>query len=97
MVEVVETAEMKKIIRRRDSQAKKIGVEEDAIKDSQGYYPNIQCHKCQKYGHYVNNCNSDKCYNCGRWKKQGKGGRDYRAEEKVEETINLALDDAINA
>ena len=32
MVEVVKTAKMKKIIRRRDSRAKKIGVEEDAIK-----------------------------------------------------------------
>ena len=33
MVEVVKAAEIKDIIRRRDSRAKKIGVEEDAIKD----------------------------------------------------------------
>ena len=33
MVEVVKTAVMKDIIRRRDSQAKQIGVEEDAIKE----------------------------------------------------------------
>ena len=29
-------------------------------------YPNIQCYKCHKYGHYANDCNSEKCYNCGR-------------------------------
>ena len=29
-------------------------------------YSNIQCYKCHKYGHYANDCNSDKCYNCGR-------------------------------
>ena len=34
MVEVVKTVEMKKIIRRRDSRARKICVEEDAIKDA---------------------------------------------------------------
>ena len=33
MVEVVKTTEMKKIIKRRDSWAKQIGVEEDTIKD----------------------------------------------------------------
>ena len=33
MVEVVKTAKMKKFISRRDSRAKKIGVEEDAIKE----------------------------------------------------------------
>ena len=60
---------------------------------SQGYNSNIQCYKCQKYGHYGNNCNSDKCYNCGR---MGHYARDCRAKEKVEETINLALDDATN-
>ena len=59
----------------------------------QGYNSNIRCYKCQKYGHYANNCNSDKCYNCGR---MGHYERDCRAEEKVEETINLALDDATN-
>ncbi|XP_022932474.1 uncharacterized protein LOC111438881 [Cucurbita moschata] len=61
MVEVVKTVEMKKSIRRRDSQAKQIDVEEDAIKDANGSL-----------------------------------ARDCRAEEKVEETINLALDDATN-
>ena len=34
MVEVVKIVEMKKIIRRRNSRAKKIGVEDDAIKDA---------------------------------------------------------------
>ena len=34
MVEVVKTAQMKKIIKRRDSRAKQIGVEDDAIKDT---------------------------------------------------------------
>ena len=33
MVEVVKAAEMKDIIRRRDSRAKQIGVEEDVVKD----------------------------------------------------------------
>ena len=33
MVEVVKAAEMKDIIRRRDNQAKKIGVEEDAVEE----------------------------------------------------------------
>ena len=49
MVEVVKTAEMKKIIRRRDCRAKQIGVEEDAIKDAvKDITPNIQCYKCKK-------------------------------------------------
>ena len=47
----------------------------------------------KKYGHYANNCNSHKGYNCGR---MGHYARDCLAEEKVEETINLALDDATN-
>ena len=34
MVEVVKTAQMKEVIRRRDSRAKQISVEEDAIKDA---------------------------------------------------------------
>ena len=57
----------------------------------QGYSSNIQCFKSQKYGHYANNCNSDRCYNCDR---MGHYARDCRAKEKVEETINLVLDDA---
>ena len=60
---------------------------------SQGYNNNIQCLKCQKYGHHANNCNSDRCYNCGR---MGHYARDCRVKEKVEETINLALDDTTN-
>ena len=59
----------------------------------QGYNSNIQCYKCQKYGHYANNCNSNRCYNCGR---MGHDARDCRAKGKVEETINLGLDDATN-
>ena len=59
----------------------------------QGYNSNVQCYKCQKYGHYANNFNSNKCYNCGR---MGHYARNCRAEEKVEETINLALDDTTN-
>ena len=55
----------------------------------QGYNSNIECFKCQKYGHYANNCNSDRCYNCGRI---GHVAKACRAKEKVEETINLALD-----
>ena len=60
---------------------------------SQEYNSNIQCYKCRKYDHYANNCNFDKCYNCGR---MGHYARDCRAEEKVEETINLVLDYASN-
>ena len=56
-------------------------------------YSNIQCYKCHKYGHYVNDCNPDKFYNCGR---VGHFAKDCRADKKVEETINLALDDATN-
>ena len=50
----------------------------------QGYNSNIQCFKCQKYGHYANNCISDRCYNCCR---MGHFARDCRVEEKVEESI----------
>ena len=56
----------------------------------QGYNFNVQCYKCQKYDHYANNCNSDRFYNCGR---MGHYARDFRTKEKVEESINLALDD----
>ena len=41
----------------------------------------------------MNDCNSDKCCNCGRVEHFA---RDCRVEKKVEETINLALDDATN-
>ena len=85
MVEVVKAAVMKDIIRRRDSRVKQIGVEED--------YSNIQCYKCKKYGHYANDYNFDNCYNCG---KMGHFARDCRAEKKVEETTNLALEDVTN-
>ena len=50
---------------------------------------NIQCYKCQKYGHYAY-CNSDKCYNCGR---MGHVAKAYRAEKRVEGTTNLAVED----
>ena len=39
MVEVVKAAVMKNIIRRRDSQAKQIGVEEDAVKEEAADQP----------------------------------------------------------
>ena len=69
------------------------GREHNRGRDDRSIYSNIQCYKCQKYGHYTNDCNSDKCYNCGR---VGHFARDFRADKKVEETINLALDDATN-
>ena len=56
-------------------------------------YSNIQCYKCQKYGHYANNCNSDKCYNCGR---VGHVAKDCRARKRVEGATNLALEDVTN-
>ena len=68
-------------------------MEEDAVEEEATGRSNIQCYKCKKYGHYANNCNSYKCYNCGRI---GHYARDCLAKEKVEETINLALDDATN-
>ena len=47
----------------------------------------------KKYGHYANDCNSDKCYNFGR---VGHFAKDFLGEKKVEETISLALNDATN-
>ena len=64
MVEVVKAAEMKDIIRRKDSRVKQFGVEEDVVEEeavNQKF-----SYKCQKYGHYANDCSSEKCYNCGR-------------------------------
>ena len=58
---------------------------------SQGYYSNIQCYKCQKYGHYANDYNSNKCCNCSRDILQ-----EIVEPKKMEEMINLALDDATN-
>ena len=59
----------------------------------QGYNPNIQCFKCQKYGHYANNCNFEKCYNFGGIEHVAKA---CRARKRVEETTNLAMEDVID-
>ena len=80
MVEVVKATVMKKIIRRRDYRAKQIGVEEDAIKDAVKDIISTSCYKCQKYGHYANNCNSmlqlwQNGSLCKRLSSRGKGGR----------------------
>ena len=89
MVEVVKTYKEK----RQSSEANWRGRECSRGRSGRSIYSNIQCYKCHKYGHYANDCNSDKCYNCGR---VGHFLKDCRVEKKVEETINLALDDATN-
>ena len=43
--------------------------------------------------HYGNDCNSNKCDNCGRVEHFAK---DCRVDKNVEETTNLALDDETN-
>ena len=57
----------------------------------QGYYSNIQCYKCQNYGHYANNCNSDKRYNYGRMghlkTKEHSGAKDDGESREVVETV----------
>ena len=91
MVEVVKTIIMKKIIRRRDSRAKQIGVEEDAIKDAvKDIIPTSSVTNVKRYGHYANDCNFEKCYNCGRMRHVAKA---CRARKMVEGATNLALED----
>ena len=54
---------------------------------------NIQCYICQKYGHYVNDCNFEKCYNCDR---MGHVAKACRAGKMVEGATNLALENVTN-
>ncbi|GJX66593.1 putative nucleotidyltransferase, ribonuclease H, partial [Tanacetum coccineum] len=47
---------------------------------------------CGKYGHFENDCYSEKCYNCGKF---GRIARDCYAEKKVEENMNLVTEEEI--
>ncbi|GJS29010.1 retrovirus-related pol polyprotein from transposon TNT 1-94 [Tanacetum coccineum] len=51
---------------------------------------NVECYKCGKYGHFANDCYSEKCYNCGKF---GHIARDCYAEKKVEENMNLVTEE----
>ncbi|GJU23089.1 retrotransposon protein, putative, ty1-copia subclass [Tanacetum coccineum] len=51
---------------------------------------NVECYKGGKYGHFANECYSERCYNCGKF---GHITRDSYAEKKVEENTNLVTEE----
>ncbi|GJR47637.1 retrovirus-related pol polyprotein from transposon TNT 1-94 [Tanacetum coccineum] len=72
-------------------------IEEDKVLYSQSFHGRGRGrggHKndrvCGKYGHFANDCYSDKCYNCGKFSHIE---RDCYAEKKVEENMNLVTEE----
>ena len=94
MVEVVKTAKMKKIIRRRDSRAKKIGVEEDAVEEEAAdqFTPTFSATNVTNMVTLRTIVTPTNVTIVA----EGHFAKDSRVDKKVEETINLALDDATN-
>ncbi|XP_022933038.1 uncharacterized protein LOC111439728 [Cucurbita moschata] len=92
MVMVVKAAVMKDTIRRRDSRAKKIGVEEDAVKEevADQFTPTFSATNVTNMVTMQTIVTPTNVTTVA----EGHFVKDCRANKKVEETINLALDDA---